>query len=253
MLRPRIIPSLLIHNNGLVKTVNFSNPKYIGDPINAVKIFNDKGADELTIFDIDATVLKKEPNYSLLENIASQSMMPLCYGGGVKSVEQAKRIFNLGIEKIAISSAVLEDTSLISNIAQHVGSQSVVVVLDLKRTILGGYGIYTLNGKKRININPFDFVEKLHNLGAGELVVNSIHCDGVMKGFDLELIRKIREKTNLPLTVLGGAGSLDDFKKVVSEHGIIGVAAGSFFIFKGPHKAVLLSYLNFEEKKMLFY
>lgn len=252
MLRPRIIPSLLIHDNGLVKTVNFKNPKYVGDPINAVKIFNEKAVDELAIFDIDATVLGKEPNYSLIERLASQSMMPLCYGGGVKTVVQAQRIFSLGIEKIALSSAVLQNPKLITDISERVGAQSVIVVLDVKKKLLGGYEIYTHNGKKTTGINPFKFVEEAQKLGAGEIVINSIDKDGVMKGYDLDLIAKIREKISLPMTVLGGAGSLGDIEKVIDQHGVIGVAAGSLFVFKGPYKAVLINYPTQLEKNKIF-
>ena len=252
MLRPRIIPSLLIHDNGLVKTVNFKNPKYVGDPINAVKIFNEKVVDELAIFDIDATVLGKEPNYSLIERLASQSMMPLCYGGGVKTVEQAQRIFSLGIEKIALSSAVLHNPKLITEISDRVGAQSVIVVLDVKKKLLGGYEVYTHNGKKATGINPFKFVEEAQKLGAGEIVINSIDKDGVMKGYDLDLIAKVREKISLPMTVLGGAGSLDDIEKVIDQHGVIGVAAGSLFVFKGPYKAVLINYPTQLEKNKIF-
>lgn len=252
MLRPRIIPSLLIHDNGLVKTVNFKNPKYVGDPINAVKIFNEKVVDELAIFDIDATVLGKEPNYSLIERLASQSMMPLCYGGGVKTVEQAQRIFSLGIEKIALSSAVLHDPKLITEISDRVGAQSVIVVLDVKKKLLGGYEVYTHNGKKATGINPFKFVEEAQKLGAGEIVINSIDKDGVMKGYDLDLIAKVREKISLPMTVLGGAGSLDDIEKVIDQHGVIGVAAGSLFVFRGPYKAVLINYPTQLEKNKIF-
>ncbi len=252
MLRPRIIPSLLIQDNGLVKTVNFKNPKYVGDPINAVKIFNEKAVDELAIFDIDATVLGKEPNYSLIERLASQSMMPLCYGGGVKTVEQAQRIFSLGIEKIALSSAVLQNPKLITKISDRVGAQSVIVVLDVKKKLLGGYEIYTHNGKKGTGINPFKFVEEAQKLGAGEIVINSIDKDGVMKGYDMDLIAKIREKITLPMTVLGGAGSLQDIEKVIDVHGVIGVAAGSLFVFKGPYKAVLINYPTQVEKNKIF-
>lgn len=252
MLRPRIIPSLLVHDNGLVKTVNFKNPKYVGDPINAVKIFNEKAVDELAIFDIDATVLGKEPNYSLIERLASQSMMPLCYGGGVKTVEQAQRIFSLGIEKIALSSAVLHNPKLITEISDRVGAQSVIVVLDVKKKLLGGYEVYTHNGKKSTGINPFKFVEEAQKLGAGEIVINSIDKDGVMKGYDLDLIAKVREKISLPMTVLGGAGSLDDIEKVIDQHGVIGVAAGSLFVFKGPYKAVLINYPTQLEKNKIF-
>lgn len=252
MLRPRIIPSLLVHENGLVKTVNFKNPKYVGDPINAVKIFNEKEVDELAVFDIDATVLGKEPNYSLIERLASQSMMPLCYGGGVKTVEQAQRIFSLGIEKIALSSAVLYNPKLITEISDRVGAQSVIVVLDVKKKLLGGYEVYTHNGKKATGINPFKFVEEAQKLGAGEIVINSIDKDGVMKGYDLDLIAKVREKISLPMTVLGGAGSLEDIEKVIDQHGVIGVAAGSLFVFRGPYKAVLINYPTQLEKNKIF-
>ncbi len=251
MLRPRIIPSLLIQDNGLVKTVNFKNPKYVGDPINAVRIFNEKEVDELAIFDIDATVKGLEPNYSLIERIANQSRMPLCYGGGVRTVEQAQKIFGLGIEKIALSSAVLQNPQLITQIAERVGAQSVIVVLDVKKKIFGGYEVYTHNGKKSTGINPFKFAEEAQKLGAGEIIINSIDQDGVMKGYDMGLIDKVREKISLPLTVLGGAGSLDDIKKVIDKHGIIGVAAGSLFVFKGVYKAVLINYPSFDEKEKL--
>jgi cyclase len=252
MLRPRIIPCLLLQDNGLVKTVNFKDPKYVGDPINAVRIFNDKGVDELAIFDIDATVLAKEPNYSLIERLASQSMMPLCYGGGVKTVEQAQRIFSLGVEKIALSSAVLENPNLITEISERVGSQSVIVVLDVKKKMFGEYELYIQNGKKATGISPFKFVEKAQRLGAGEIVINSIDKDGVMKGYDLELIAKVREKITIPMTVLGGAGSLEDIEKVIKNHGVIGVAAGSLFVFKGSYKAVLINYPSLSEKNMMF-
>jgi cyclase len=252
MLRPRIIPSLLIHDNGLVKTVHFKNPKYVGDPINAVKIFNEKAVDELTIFDIDATVLGKEPNYSLIERLASQSMMPLCYGGGVKTIDHAQRIFSLGIEKIALSSAVLQKPELITEISDRVGSQSVIVVLDVKKKLLGGYEVYTHNGKKATGINPFKFAEEAQKLGAGEIVINSIDRDGVMKGYDLDLIAKVREKISLPMTVLGGAGCLEDIEKVIDAYGVIGVAAGSLFVFKGPYKAVLINYPTQIEKNKIF-
>lgn len=252
MLRPRIIPSLLVHDNGLVKTVNFKNPKYVGDPINAVRIFNEKEVDELAIFDIDATVLGREPNYSLIERLASQSMMPLCYGGGVKTVEQAQRIFSLGIEKIALSSAVLQNPKLITEISDRVGAQSVIVVLDVKKKLLGGYEVYTNNGKKATGVNPFKFVEEAQKLGAGEIVINSIDRDGLMKGYDLDLIAKVREKITLPMTVLGGAGSLEDIEKVIDQHGVVGVAAGSLFVFKGPYKAVLINYPTQIEKNKIF-
>jgi imidazole glycerol-phosphate synthase subunit HisF len=252
MLRPRIIPSLLVHDNGLVKTVQFKNPKYLGDPINAVRIFNEKEVDELAIFDIDATVLGKEPDYVLIEKLANQSRMPLCYGGGVKTVEQAQKIFGLGIEKIALSAAVVQNPSLITEIANRVGSQSVIVVIDVKKKLLGGYEIYTHNGKKATGLNPVKFAEEAQRLGAGEIIINAIDQDGVMKGYDMNLIDKIVEKLSIPVTVLGGAGSLQDIKKVIDKHKIIGVAAGSLFVFKGVYKAVLINYPNKEEKDKLY-
>jgi cyclase len=252
MLRPRIIPSLLLHDKGLVKTVNFKSPKYVGDPINAVRIFNEKEVDELAFFDIDATALNKEPDYILIEKLANQSRMPLCYGGGVKTVIQAQKIFGLGIEKIALSSAVIQNPKLVTQIADRVGSQSVIVVLDIKKKLLGGYEIYTHNGKKSTGINPVKFAKELEALGAGELIINSIDQDGVMKGYDLNLIAKIAETISIPLTVLGGAGCLADIEKVIEQHGVIGVAAGSLFVFKGPYKAVLINYPTLIEKNKIF-
>ena len=252
MLRPRIIPSLLLHDKGLVKTVNFKSPKYVGDPINAVRIFNEKEVDELAFFDIDATVLNKEPDYILIEKLANQSRMPLCYGGGVKTVEQAQKIFGLGIEKIALSSAVLQNPKFVTQIADRVGSQSVIVVLDIKKKLLGGYDIYTHNGKKPTGINPIKFAKELEALGAGEIIINSIDQDGVMKGYDLNLIEKIAETISIPLTVLGGAGSMSDIEIVIEKHGVIGVAAGSLFVFKGPYKAVLINYPTRIEKNKIF-
>ncbi|MFN0290503.1 AglZ/HisF2 family acetamidino modification protein [Pedobacter helvus] len=251
MLRPRIIPSLLIHDKGLVKTVHFKNPKYVGDPINAVKIFNEKEVDELALFDIDASVNNVEPDYHLIERLANQSRMPLCYGGGVKTVEQAQRIFGLGIEKIALSSSIVQHPGLIPEIAERVGTQSVIAVLDVKRKFLGGYEVYIHNGKKSTGINPFTFVVKLQQMGVGEIIINSIDQDGAMKGFDMPLIDKIREQISIPLTVLGGAGNLDDIGGVINKHGVIGVAAGSLFVFKGVYKAVLINYPTRREKDEL--
>lgn len=252
MLRPRIIPCLLLQDNGLVKTVNFKKPKYVGDPINAVRIFNEKEVDELAIFDIDATVLNNEPNYSLIERISNQSRMPLCYGGGIKTIEQAKRIFSLGIEKIALSSSVVDNPNLITQIGNQVGSQSVIVVLDVKKKLFGGYEVFTHNGKKATGIDPFKFINNAQNLGAGEIVINSIDRDGLMKGYDLGLIERVRKTTTLPVTVLGGAGSIAHIAEVIEKNGIIGASAGSLFVFKGPYKAVLINYPNSQQKNILY-
>ena len=207
MLRPRIIPCLLVKDKGLVKTIQFKDPKYVGDPINAVRIFNEKEVDELTVLDIDATAENREPDYRMIENLAAECRMPLCYGGGVRSVEQAQRIFALGVEKVAISAAAIENPTLITRIAERVGNQSVVVIIDARKNLLGDYEVFTHNGKKATGKNPFDLVKQFETLGAGEIVINSIDQDGAMKGYDMTLAEKIRNVTSLPLTILGGAGS----------------------------------------------
>ena len=251
MLRPRIIPCLLVQDNGLVKTVNFKSPKYLGDPINAVRIFNEKQVDELVILDIDATVQGREPDYKMIEHWAAECRMPLCYGGGVRTVEQAQRIFALGVEKVGISSAAINNPQLIKVIAEQVGRQSVVVILDVKRKLFGGYEVYTHNGRRATGESPIDLAKKFQDLGAGEIVINSIDNDGLMKGYDLSLVTKIRNSTSLPLTVLGGAGSMDDIGALITEFKLIGASAGSLFVFKGKYKAVLINYPNPDEKDQL--
>ena len=251
MLRPRIIPCLLVHEKGLVKSVQFTNYKYVGDPINAVRIFNEKESDELMLIDIDASVKKLEPDYKLIQKIASECRMPLCYGGGIKNVEQAQKIFSLGVEKIALSSVLINNPSLVTQVASKVGSQSVVIVADVKKKLFGGYEIFTHNGKIATGINPSDFVKQMEALGAGEIVINSIDHDGKMNGYDFKLIDKIRRSTSLPLTVLGGAGSLKDIGDLIKNYGIIGAAAGSLFVFKGVYNAVLINYPTNTEKDNL--
>jgi cyclase len=235
--------------------VNFKNPKYVGDPINAVKIFNEKEVDELIVLDIDASVENREPNFEMVKNLARECRMPFCYGGGITTVEQAKKIIELGAEKIAISSSAIKNLSLIRAIGEEVGFQSVVVVLDIKKRGFlfgGGYDIYIRNGKEKANVQLKDFIDKLNDIGVGELVINSIDDDGLMQGYNNNLISLIRDWTNFPITVLGGAGSLDDIKNIIKKYKIIGVAAGSLFVFKGKYKAVLINYPNREEKARLF-
>jgi len=251
MLYPRIIPCLLVKNKGLVKTVKFKDPKYVGDPINAVKIFNEKEVDELMVLDIDATRENREPDYKMIENLAVECRMPLCYGGGIKTVEQARKIFGLGVEKIAISSVAVNNPELVKTIATQVGSQSVVVVIDIKKNFLGKYEIYTHNAQKATGKNPIEFAKLIEDKGAGEIVVNSIDNDGLMKGFDFYIIDKIRESVSIPMTVLGGAGTLKDIGLLIKRHGIIGAAAGSLFVFKGAFRAVLINYPNKKEKEAL--
>jgi len=250
MLYPRIIPCLLVKNKGLVKTVNFKNPKYVGDPINAVRIFNEKEVDELIILDIDATFEKRGPDYNMVENLAAECRMPLCYGGGVTTSDQVQRIIQLGVEKIAISSAAIENPNLVTEAAECMGNQSVVVVLDVKKSFTGDkYEVWTHNGSKNTGKCPAEVALQMERLGAGEIVINSIDNDGLMKGYDLALVEKIRESLRVPLTVLGGAGSLHDIGRLIHKYGAIGAAAGSLFVFKGVYRAVLINYPN-RKKKM---
>jgi len=245
MLRSRVIPCLLIQNGGLVKTVGFKQPKYVGDPLNAVRIFNEKAADELMVLDIDASALGRPPDYNLIGKLAAECQMPLCYGGGVKAVSDAERIIEMGVEKIAISSAVITSPHLIKDMATAFGRQSVVAVLDVKKkTSFFGtdYEVYTNNGTTKHDVKLPVMIEKITRLGVGEIVINSIDDDGSMKGYDYNLVDKIRHMVDVPLTILGGAGSLDDLKYLISEFGIIGAAAGSLFVFKGKYKAVLINY-----------
>ena len=249
MLRPRVIPCLLVKNRGLVKTVKFADPKYVGDPINAVKIFNEKESDELVVLDIDATSQGREPDYKMIENLAAECRMPLCYGGGVTTVDQFKKIIGLGVEKIAVSSAAISDPDLIARAAGVVGSQSVVVILDVKkRRFSNKYDVYTHNATKATKLEVTALAQKFESLGAGEIVVNSIDRDGGMQGYDLKLIEQVRQVVTVPVTALGGAGSLDHIRELVDRFGIIGAAAGSLFVFKGKYRAVLINYPNQSEK-----
>ncbi len=252
MLRARVIPCLLVHQGGLVKTTRFAEPKYVGDPLNAVRIFNEKQVDELIVVDIDATVHGREPNYSLIASLASECRMPLCYGGGIKTVEQIDRIIGLGVEKVGLGSAAAEDTSLIERAAQRVGSQSIVAVIDVKKSgLLGRYEVLTRNGTKKVGANPVQMARRVEAFGAGEILLNSVDRDGTMKGYDLDLIDSVRNAVRLPMTVLGGAGSLHDMRKLVDRYGAIGAAAGSLFVFKGKYRAVLIQYPQPEEKDAL--
>ena len=252
MLRPRVIPCLLVHEGGLVKTVGFKTPKYLGDPINAVKIFNEKEADELVVLDIDASVKGAEPDYKMIANLAAECRMPLCYGGGVHSAEQAKKIIGLGVEKVALSSAAIENPGLIKQIADEIGRQSVVVVLDVKKRMLSKeYDVFIHNGKKNTKRSVIEVATHAEALGVGEIVINSIDNDGQMKGYDLTLAKKIRDAVTIPITFLGGAGSLDDIGALIRTCGVVGASAGSLFVFKGVYKAVLINYPSVVQRDQL--
>jgi imidazole glycerol-phosphate synthase subunit HisF len=243
MLRPRIIPCLLIHEGGLVKTVRFRDPTYVGDPINAVRIFNEKETDELVVLDIDATVNGVAPDFDVIANLAAECRMPLCYGGGVTTVEQAKKIISLGVEKVALSAAAIANPSLIADISAAIGRQSTVVIIDVrKRTLSSTYDVFTHNGTRKGGVTAIEFAKSMEAAGAGEIVLNSIDRDGMMKGFDIALARQLRMAVNVPISILGGAGSLDDIEELIREVGVLGAVAGSLFVFKGKYRAVLINY-----------
>ncbi len=243
MLRSRIIPCLLVHDGGLVKTRQFKDAKYVGDPLNAVKIFNEKEVDELIVLDIDATTQKRPPNFALLKGLAVESRMPLCYGGGITSADQAAQIIASGFEKISISAAALARPTLIREMAEAVGSQSVVVTLDVRKNkLLSGYTVYTRNGLDKQKVNLLEFCQQAVELGAGEIVINAIDRDGEMNGYDLELAKQVRHAVSAPLSILGGAGNSDHMQALIDSVGVVGAAAGSMFVFKGPYRAVLINY-----------
>jgi len=253
MLLPRLIPVLLVQGKGLVKTMKFTDPKYVGDPLNAVRIFNEKEADELMVLDIDASRLGHEPDYKMIESMASECRMPLCYGGGIRTAEQAKRILALGVEKVSLSKVLFETPQLVNELAAQVGAQSVVATLDVKKKLFGDrYECYVLNGSKATGVDPIKFAIELQERGAGEIVINSIDRDGMMNGYDLGLVRRLRESVTVPVTVVGGAGSYDHLAELTRQEKLIGAAAGSLFVFKGKFRAVLISYPNLEEKKRIF-
>lgn len=235
-----------------MKTVGFKNPKYVGDPINAVKIFNEKEADELIVLDIDATRTGAEPDYKAIAHMAAECRMPLCYGGGVQTAEQARRIIGLGVEKVSISAAAVARPELIAEIADAVGRQSVVVVIDAKKKKLGrGWDVWTHNATRNARLDALDFAAQAAELGAGEVVMNSIDLDGHMGGYDLDLAKKLRARLRIPITLLGGAGRLDHMAELFKACGVVGAAAGSLFVFKGQFRAVLISYPDSAQKDAL--
>lgn len=228
-----------------MKTQGFKEPKYVGDPINAVKIFNEKESDELMVLDIDATVLGREPDFGLIAKLAAECRMPLCYGGGVKTTDQAARIVDMGLEKVAVSAAAIANPSMLSDMAAAVGRQSVVAVLDVRKKaglFARGYVVCTHNGKTIHKVDPVALAQQLQDAGAGEIVINSIDRDGFMQGYDLDLASQFRDVLKVPVTIMGGAGSLEHVGQLVSKLGVVGAAAGSLFVFKGKYHAVLINY-----------
>ncbi len=251
MLKTRVIPCLLLRNGGLVKTFQFDKPKYVGDPINAVRIFNEKEVDEIVILDITATPDKREPNFELIKDLASQAFMPLAYGGGITNIQQIEKLFSIGIEKVVLDTIVSTNPDLIKQAADIAGSSSVVVCMDVKSKLFGKPTVFNHAGKVDTKQDPVQFAQKMQELGAGELIFNSIDRDGMQKGYDLVLIEKITKAIDIPLVALGGAATLDDFRKAV-DHGASAVAAGSMFVFHGKHKAVLITYPEYSKLENLF-
>jgi len=251
MLSTRVIPSLLLKGVGLVKGQNFKNHKYVGDPINAVRIFNEKEVDELFFLDITASQENKEPNFKLLEDIATEAFMPLGYGGGITNLSQIERLFKIGFEKVIINTACQLNPSLITQAAAVAGSQSIVAAIDIKKTLFRSKSVFIKSGTINIKQSPVAYAQKLEALGVGEIILTSIDHEGQGKGYDYELVKQISHSVNIPVVISGGAGQLDDFKKAV-DSGASAVAAGDMFTFYGKHRAVLITYPEYEQLTNLF-
>ena len=242
MRRFRVIPVLMMHQGGLYKSVRFKDYRYVGDPINAVRIFNDKEVDELIIVDIDASRENRGPNMQLLSEIASEAFMPMGYGGGLSNIDQVKRLVFEGYEKAIFNYSAIHNISLIEQTAHLFGSSSTVVSIDVGKNWLGQYKVYELNGKRSIGTSVVDLAKRVVDAGAGEIFINAIHRDGTFEGYDIPLIKEISSAVKIPVIAGGGAASVNDFKKAIYEGGASAVAAGSMFVFQMPHKAVLITY-----------
>ncbi|MFC2087474.1 AglZ/HisF2 family acetamidino modification protein [Bacteroidota bacterium] len=252
MFRPRIIPCLLLKDLGLVKSVRFKKYKYVGDPINAVKIFNEKIADELIFLDITATLEKRNVDIDLVRKIGEECNMPFSVGGGIRDIKTVREILNAGAEKVIINSYAVENPDFIRDISDKFGVSTIVVSIDAKKSLLGKYRIYTHNGKKFSAIHPVEHAMNMEKAGAGEIVINSIDKDGTLSGYDIELTRMVADSVNVPVIALGGAGDYNDFNIVVKEGGASAAAAGSIFVFHGPMKGVLISFPSNEKLVELF-
>jgi len=251
VLQTRVIPVLLLKNGGLYKGVKFKNHKYVGDPINTVKIFNDKEVDELVLLDIEASRYEKAIDFYLLQEIATEAFMPLAYGGGIRTVEDAHKLFSIGIEKIILNTSAIENIELLKILISKFGGQSIVVSLDIKKNLFNKYQLFIKSGSFKTRYNPLDFAKEMQNIGVGEILINSIDNDGVMNGYDLDIIKKISKALSIPVIACGGASNLEDMKQA-KEVGASAVGAGSMFVYHGIHKAVLISYPKYEKLYKLF-
>jgi cyclase len=252
MRRVRVIPVLLLKGGGLVKTVRFKQPKYVGDPVNAVKIFNEKEIDEIVILDIDASREKRGPNMQRIREIAGEAFIPLAYGGGISTIDQVKELFYIGVEKVVFNFQAIQHPGLLTEAAKLVGSQSVVASIDVKKNLFGKYKVYGLNGTMQTGRDPVSFARELQAAGAGEIFLNVIDRDGTYEGYDTALISQVTSGLEIPLIACGGAGSVEDFFKAISS-GASAVAAGSYFVFQRPHQAVLISYPSQQELSTKLY
>lgn len=252
MVPVRVMPCLLLKGQGLVKTVRFKDPTYVGDPRNAVRIFNEKEVDELVILDILATPQGRRPRFDLIEEIVSEAFMPVAYGGGIRDIEDAARVLALGVEKVVLCTRAVEDPPFLSEAAERFGSQSVVACLDVKKRLFGGYEVYTRGGRKGCGRDPLTVARQMEKMGAGEILLQSIDRDGTQSGYDLELIRQVAGAVSIPVVAAGGASRMEDFRAAVLDAGASAVAAGSLFVFKGKHRAVLITYPEPAELETLF-
>ena len=252
MLRSRAIPCLLLKGQGLVKTVKFRDPKYVGDPINAIKIFNEKEVDELTLLDITASSEGRGPSFKVIEEVASECFMPLAYGGGIRTIEDIKKIVSMGVEKVVLNSAAISNPGLIAEAAREIGSQSVVASIDVRRKLFGGYEVMGDRGRVKTGRDPLAFAKTLAGLGAGEILLNAIDRDGTQEGYDTELIKLVADGVSVPVIAVGGAGSLQNLADAIKLGGAAAAAAGSLFVFHGPHRAVLISYPSYDELRVAF-
>ena len=252
MLKTRVIPVLLLQGSGLVKGQQFKNHKYVGDPLNVVKIFNEKEVDELVFLDISATCENRGPDFDLILDIASEAFMPFAYGGGVKIVGQVERLFSIGVEKVIINTAAFLDIKFVKESVKVAGSQSIVVCMDIKKSFLGSYEVYVNNGKINTKLDPITYAKQMQDLGVGELIVNSIDREGTGKGYDIKLLKMVSNEVEIPVIGLGGAGCMQDLVDAKNQTAVSGLAAGNLFIFYGKHKAVLITYPKYSELEKLF-
>lgn len=252
MISYRVIPVLLLQDGGLVKTRKFKKPTYVGDPINAIKIFNEKEVDELVFLDIDASKEKRGPDFALLKQIASECFMPLGYGGGIRSLADVNRIFSIGIEKVIFNTASFTNKLLIKEAAKEAGNQSVVVSIDIKKNLLGKRVLFSHARASVSKMDLISFAQHMQDIGAGELILNAVDRDGMMDGYDIDLIEQVTGAVEIPVVACGGAGSLDDFKQAVHKGNASAVAAGSIFVYHGPLKGVLISYPSQEILRTIF-